>query len=131
MKYTTEQLKNIFSKGELALKEYHLPDWEELTEIPLYMDKVVLLLNRYLALFSAVANDDKLITSTMITNYVKMKLIPAPVKKKYSKIHMAYLIIVCVLKQTLSISVISQMLPPDLSEEDLKKTYTAFVKTQA
>ncbi len=130
MKYTKEQLKDIFFRGEQALKEYHLPEWDELPAIPLYMDQVVLLLNRYLALFSAVANEDKLITSTMINNYVKMKLIPAPVKKKYSKVHMAYLIIVCILKQTLSISVISQMLPPDLSEPEVENTYSAFIKNQ-
>lgn len=131
MKYTKEQLKNIFSRGEHALKDYHLPTWDELPTIPLYMDQVVLLLNRYLSLFSAVANDDKAVTSTMINNYVKMKLIPAPVKKKYSRTHMAYLLIVCILKQTLSISVISQMLPPDLSEEEIKNTYRSFVTNQS
>ena len=130
MKYTKEQLKKIFAKGEHAIKEYSLPSWDELPTIPLYMDQVVLLLNQYLSLFSAVTNDDKLVTSTMINNYVKMKLIPAPVKKKYSRAHMAYLIIVCILKQTLSISVISQMLPPDLSEEEIESTYHAFVANQ-
>ncbi|MBQ4087023.1 MAG: DUF1836 domain-containing protein [Clostridia bacterium] len=131
MKYTKEQLQDIFSRGEQALKDYHLPTWDELPTIPLYMDQVVLLLNRYLSLFSAVANDDKAVTSTMINNYVKMKLIPAPIKKKYSRVHMAYLIIVCILKQTLSISVISQMLPPDLPEEEVESTYRAFVTNQS
>ena len=130
MKYNKEQLADIFSRGEHILKEYHLPEWDELPAIPLYMDQVVLLLNQYLEIFSAVANDDKPVTSTMINNYVKMKIIPAPVKKKYSRVHMAYLIIVCILKQTLSISVISQMIPPDLSEEDIRSTYTSFVLNQ-
>ena len=130
MKYNKEQLADIFSRGEHILKEYHLPAWEELPTIPLYMDQVVLLLNQYLEIFAAVANDDKPVTSTMINNYVKLKIIPAPVKKKYSKVHMAYLIIVCILKQTLSISVISQMIPPDLSEDDIRTAYTSFVANQ-
>lgn len=130
MKYSQEKLTTIFSQGERLLKEYHLPVWDELPTIPLYMDQVVLLLNRYLEIFSAVSNEDKLITPTMINNYVKMRIIPAPVKKKYSRMHMAYLIIVCILKQTLSISTISQIIPPDLSEEELKSVYSSFVKNQ-
>lgn len=128
MKYNKEQLKQTFAQSASVLTEYHLPHWEDLPAIPLYMDQVVLLLNRYLEIFSVVANEDKLITSTMINNYVKMKIIPAPVKKKYSTVHMAYLIMVCILKQTLSISVISQMIPADLTEEEIKAVYASFVK---
>ncbi len=131
MNYNKEKLTTIFSEGEQLLKAYHLPDWDELPTIPLYMDQVVLLLNRYLEIFSAVSNEDKLITSTMINNYVKMRIIPAPIKKKYSKIHMAYLIIVCILKQTLSISTISQIIPPDLDENTIQSVYASFVKNQA
>lgn len=131
MKYSQEELTRIFSQGAQLIKEYHLPSWEELPSIPLYMDQVVLLLNRYLGIFSAVSNEEKLITSTMINNYVKMKIIPAPVKKKYAKVHMAYLIMVCTLKQTLSISVISHMLPVDMNEEEIQAVYDSFAKNQA
>lgn len=131
MKYSKEELTRIFSQGAQLINEYHLPSWEELPSIPLYMDQVVLLLNRYLDIFSAVSNEEKLITPTMINNYVKMKIVPAPVKKKYSKMHMAYLIMVCTLKQTLSISAISRMLPADMSEEELRAVYDSFSKNQA
>ena len=47
--------------------------------------------------------------------------------KKYSKIHLAYLIVVCILKQTLSISTIQNIIPLELSEEEVKETYNAFV----
>ena len=127
MKYSKERLTEIFTEGERLLKEYHLPTWDELPTIELYMDQVIILLSNYLGIFSAVSNDDKIITPTMINNYVKQKIIPAPVKKKYSKMHLAYLIIVCILKQTLSISMISKIIPPDLNEEEV----TAVVKNQA
>lgn len=131
MKYSKERLTEIFTEGERLLKEYHLPTWDELPTIELYMDQVIILLSNYLGIFSAVSNDDKIITPTMINNYVKQKIIPAPVKKKYSKMHLAYLIIVCILKQTLSISMISKIIPPDLNEEEITAVYTSFVKNQA
>ena len=131
MKYSKERLTEIFTEGERLLKEYHLPTWDELPTIELNMDQVIILLSNYLGIFSAVSNDDKIITPTMINNYVKQKIIPAPVKKKYSKMHLAYLIIVCILKQTLSISMISKIIPPDLNEEEITAVYTSFVKNQA
>jgi len=63
----------------------------------------------------------------MINNYVKLKTIPAPVKKKYSKKHLAYLVMVCVLKQTLSMSTISSIIPPHLDDNELKRIYDSFV----
>mgnify|MGYP002554145957 CR=1 FL=1 len=131
MKYSKERLTDIFTQGERLLKDYHLPAWDELPTIDLYMDQVIILLSKYLEIFCAVSNDDKIITPTMINNYVKMKIIPAPIKKKYSKTHLAYLIIVCILKQTLSISMISKIIPPDLSEDEINAVYTSFVKNQA
>lgn len=131
MKYSKEQLTEIFAQSEQLLKEYHLPTWDELPTIDLYMDQVILLLTKYLEIFAAVSNDDKIITPTMINNYVKQKTIPAPVKKRYSKMHLAYLIIICILKQTLSISTISKIIPPDLAEDEVCAIYSSFVKNQA
>ncbi len=131
MNYSKERLIDIFAGGGEMIKSFKLPSWEELPKIELYMDQVIALLSEYLELFSAVSNDDKLITPTMINNYVKLKIIPAPVKKRYSKVHLAYLIMVCILKQTLAISTISKIIPPDLNEKELKAIYTAFVNNQA
>ena len=55
-------------------------------------------------------SEDKNLTSTMINNYVKHKVIPAPVKKKYEKEHLANLTIVCIAKQILSLSEIQSMM---------------------
>ncbi len=126
MNYTKEKLADIFSEGEKYLKEFSLPSWDDFPSIELYMDQVVALLNNYLSIFIAPKGDMQ-ITSTMINNYVKLKTIPAPVKKKYSKKHLAYLVMVCILKQTHSMSTISSLIPPDLDEDALKTVYTSFV----
>lgn len=84
------------------LLEYHIPRWEELPDFAIYMDQVITLIERYLHIL----DDDKetIITSAMVNNYVKLKLIPKPEKKRYSKEHIAYLIAITLLKQILSIS---------------------------
>lgn len=89
-------------KWSSMLLEYHIPRWEELPDFDIYMDQVITLIERYLNIL----DDDKetIITSAMVNNYVKLKLIPKPEKKKYSKEHIAYLIAITLLKQILSIS---------------------------
>ena len=73
--------------------------------------------------------ENEQITKNMINNYVKMKVVPAPIKKKYSKTHIAYLVIVCVMKQIYSISMIKNMLPDFDDEQGIIKTYNCFVRS--
>lgn len=110
-----------------AVLQYALPTWEELPGLPLYMDQVIMLLNDYLNPQKGVAQGDYAITPAMINNYVKMKIVPSPVKKRYSRIHLAYLIMVCIFKHTLNISSIPKVIPPDLAEEAVHALYNDFV----
>ncbi|MBQ9921517.1 MAG: DUF1836 domain-containing protein [Clostridia bacterium] len=57
--------------------EFHLPRWDELPEIELYMDQVVYTLEKKLEIF-AEDESQKIITSTMINNYVKQKVVKPP-----------------------------------------------------
>ena len=78
-----------------------------------------MLLRRYLTPLDS-GGDERSITASIINNYVRMKVIPPPLKKKYSRVHLAYLVIICTLKQSLSISCIQRMLPQDQSEEAVR-----------
>ncbi|MGN0244087.1 MAG: DUF1836 domain-containing protein, partial [Lachnospiraceae bacterium] len=60
--------------------------------------------------------DDKVMTKTMINNYTKNKLLPPPVKKKYSREHIILLIYIYYLKNFLTIADIDVLLKP-LTEE--------------
>ena len=108
-----------------GLGKFDLPDWDSLPQLDLYMDQVILLLNRYLA---PMGGEEKNVTASIINNYVRMRVMPPPVKKRYSRMHLAYLIIICTLKQSLSISCIQRMLPQEHSEEDARALYTDFVR---
>ena len=83
------------------LNDYHLPRWEELPDIDLYMDQVVTLIEKHVLILSPPV--DKLLTSAMINNYVKLGLMPKPDKKRYNRTHLAYLIVITLLKQVLTI----------------------------
>ena len=61
----------------------HIPRWEELPNIDLYLDQVVTLLEEYLGNFIT-NKEDKIITKTMINNYVKHGIITPPENKKYA-----------------------------------------------
>lgn len=104
-----------------------LPAWEELPTIDLYMDQVISLLLQYLSFFPAELGGEAFITKSTVNNYVRLKVIPAPVKKRYTRIHLAYLIIICCLKSTLNISYIQKMAPVSLNEDEVRKLYNDFV----
>lgn len=110
-----------------SLEQFDLPDWDSLPQLDLYMDQVILLLTRYLAPMERGA-EEKFVTASIINNYVRMKVMPPPVKKRYSRVHLAYLVVICTLKQSLSISCIQRMLPEDHSEEAVRQFYTQFVQ---
>ena len=110
-----------------GLEQFDLPDWDSLPQLDLYMDQVILLLTRYLTPIDRDA-EEKFVTASIINNYVRMRVIPPPVKKRYSRIHLAYLVVICTLKQSLSISCIQRMLPQDQSEEAMRWLYDDFVR---
>ena len=81
---------------------YRLPRWQDLPTFDIYMDQLITLVKQYLKdLFD---EEDVIITSSMINNYVKMDLIPKPVKKRYNREHIAYLLAITLMKQVLTIS---------------------------
>ena len=94
-------------EGLEGLQAPQLPGWEALPQLELYMDQVIVLMEQYLSVFSD--GKDKLITPSMINNYVKLGLIPPPVKKKYSREHLARLITICMLKQIMPIPILSYL----------------------
>ena len=110
-----------------SLSQFDLPDWDSLPQLDLYMDQVILLLRRYLTPLDP-GGDERSITASIINNYVRMKVMPPPVKKRYARAHLAYLIIICTLKQSLSISCIQRLLPAEHSEERARTLYTDFVR---
>lgn len=106
------------------ISNFHCPRWNELPTITLYMDQVVYIIEESLCLF--VSKEENVITSTMINNYVKNKIIAPPEKKKYSKSHLAQLFIISILKRILSMSEISDLISILSKEHGLDNAYNLF-----
>lgn len=124
MKKNTEEL---YQWGQ-ELMNFHLPRWNELPSIDLYMDQLISLIERYLAPFSI--GDEKIITAAMVNNYVKMKLIPAPEKKRYNRVHLAYLIVISTFKQVFSLSDIKTAIAMQTEVKSEKDSYNLFCEEQ-
>ena len=114
------------------LNDIHMPRWNELPNVDLYLDQVVTFINSSLNSFilSNVSNSSKtenqFLTKTMINNYVKNKLIEPPKKKKYSKVQLAKLFVICILKQVYSMNDIKDLINIALQHSDIKIAYNSF-----
>ena len=101
-----------------------LPAWEQIPDIELYMDQVIALMTRYLG--PTAEDGSKILTASMVNNYVKTGLVPAPAKKRYTREHLAYLAIICLLKAVLPLSAIRTLLERELAERSIAEFYAEF-----
>ncbi|MBP9997031.1 MAG: DUF1836 domain-containing protein [Lachnospiraceae bacterium] len=85
---------------------------EDIPDIALYMDQVTTLMSEKLKATTRNPGEDKIMTKTMINNYAKSNLIPAPIKKKYTKEQMLLIIIIYYFKNVMSISDIDAVIRP-------------------
>ena len=83
---------------ESLLKERPV-SWNEFPDIALYMDQVISYMDRQLIKF----NNEGQLTSAMVNNYIKDKLLPRADGKKYNREHLAGLTEICLLKQVLPV----------------------------
>ncbi len=111
-------------------------DSGQIPNIDLYMDQVTTFFEDQL---SALKRDeeDKILTKTMINNYIKDGILPAPKKKKYTKEHMMLFAFTYLFKQTLAVNDIKKLLSPivhdmedDAEAGTLEKAYDLFLRLQ-
>ena len=102
-----------------------LAKWNQLPSLDLYLDQVLLYVNQETASF--LNQNEKLLTASMINNYVKHGYLPKPQKKKYSRHQIARLIVLTICKSVFSISDISQMIEKHLQEADAALLYDRFI----
>ena len=127
MNYDKNLVAGKLRRWDRYLDRFHLPAWSEIPDIGLYMEQVGVLLKQYLDYLPPELKEEQLITSATINNYVRTKIMPEPKKKRYYRIHLAYLIIICTLKQSLSIAMIRRLIPSGLSEDEVQAIYESYV----
>lgn len=77
----------------------------------LYMDQAALFMNKKLEIYQK-SDKEPVMTKAMISNYVKHDMLPKPVKKKYTKDHLAMLTLIFYLKGVLQVQDIESLMKP-------------------
>ena len=110
---------------ERSLEDFRLPRWQQLPPMPLYLEQVLALLEEWLGPY--LGNEDgKILTKTMINNYVKLHFIEAPVRRKYDRLTVASLFVIAVLKPVYSIEEIGYLIRLSAGYSDLETAYDGF-----
>lgn len=116
--------ENGFPIPQERIARQKLPHWDELPDLELYMDQVLSLLQRCLGNHPSFIR--KGLTASMVNNYVKLGVMPPPARKKYTRTHVAYLIIICVLKPCMPIDFIKNMIAASLQTQSVQTVYENF-----
>ncbi len=102
---------------QIELRDFHIPRYRELPDFGLRLEQVTKFVSRYVP---------APITGSMVSNYVKQRIIPAPEKKSYGVDAIAYLIVVSYLKNTVSLDQVRLLLGVQQNSYSLAVAYDYF-----
>lgn len=106
------------------LAALRLPRFEAIPDIGLYMDQLIGYLEDTLA--PLYQPGEKIITRSMVNNYVKQGVLASAAGKRYSRDHVAYLVVICTLKQTFSIAEIDRLIRMQIASFDTPTAYNYY-----
>ena len=107
MQYDKELIAHKLDRWDRFITDYHLPEWDSIPDLGLYMDQVVVLLAQYLNFIPAMpGGKESFVTSSTINNYVRLKILT--------------------MKQSISISDVQKIIPADIPEEEVRATYQEY-----
>lgn len=114
----------MFVKNEFIEKISNMrpAEWESMPDIQLYMDQVLLYMERQHIGLSV----GEELTSAMVNNYIKKGLLPRAKGKRYEKEHIAYLTMICMFKQILSVPETDNLLKLLLENADTEDVYARY-----
>lgn len=124
----TMDLSN-FSKYLEALEKNKIPKENQMLDMDLYMEQLINFLNHINFILQR-DFDDKIITSSMINNYVKGNVIESPIKKKYQKSHVGQLLRISFYKKILEINDCKKLFEFEKHIYKKKGYHNSFVDTK-
>lgn len=104
-----------------SVRSFHIPRLSEIPDVGLYLEQVTRYVNQSLAGCGVSP-----ITASMVSNYVKQKIIPSPEKKAYSAEAIAYLIFVTCVKSVLAMEDIRKLIRLQQETYDIATAYSYF-----
>ena len=116
--YNNPMKTNRKSRMAEPIRGFRLPRYAEIPTVGLYLEQTIKYINSYLAPLGCME-----LTSSMVSNYVKKGLIPAPVKKQYYPEQIAYLFFVALAKNLTSMENIDLLISVQRSTYTLPVAY--------
>ncbi len=110
------------AEARIEIQDFHFPAYNEIPDVGLYLKQVVRYLNDTLNPYFDIA-----ITDTMISNYVKLHLVPGAVKKLYYRDHIALFLFIILSKSMVSLDHIQTLLKLQQEQYETKDAYIRFV----
>lgn len=102
-----------------------LPRWNDFPDLDLYLDQVISLANRYLGGYPGYSVNS--LNETVIANYVKAGVLPAPVQKnRFTRTHLSHLVMVSILKASLPLAAIQALFSCEPAETSDEAFYNRF-----
>ena len=114
-----------FARSIETLENFRLPRYGDLPELELYMDQVISTVEKYLSALKV--GDKSILTPSMVNNYVKNGVIPPPEKKRYTRDHLAEIIIICTLKQTVELSDVALIMKKGVERFGTEAAFDSYV----
>lgn len=108
-------------KATKYIEGFRLPSYREIPDVGLFLEQVTKYVEEIVAPLEGIT-----ITSSMISNYVKQKLIDNPVKKQYSRDQIVYIIFIAIAKSVLTLDEIRTLINVRKKEYDCFELYEFF-----
>lgn len=105
---------------KVDFSDYKMPRYNEIPNVGLYLKQVVTFVNE------ALAPVHTQVTATMLSNYVKLHILPNPEKKMYSRDHIAYFLFIVLTKNVISLENIKKLLKLQQDSADISEAYNYF-----
>lgn len=113
--------QKIKDEISMSVQDFRLPKYEEIPDVGLFLEQTTKYISEYLKPLENVT-----ITGSMISNYVKKKLVANPIKKQYGREQIAYLFFIAVAKTVLSLENIQLLIKIQKDTYDEKVAYEYF-----
>lgn len=109
----------------IDFKDFKLPRWDDLPSVDQYLEQVLRLIDEWLGDY---LNFDgkKILTRTMVNNYVKHNFIAAPENKKYDRDSIVCLFVIAILKPVYTIEDISRLISLSREANGIEASFNFF-----
>ena len=107
----------------LEVSAFHLPRFDDIPNVGLYLEQTVHYICEYL---EPLYHDA--VTGSMISNYVKRRMIASPLRKQYGREQIAELLFITVAKAILSLDNIAVLLQIRKERYGIREAYNEFCR---